>query len=227
MEYRTKKTIQKGKRTLPYSLFPNQQMRIADAIPYATHQGFTIIELLVTIGIFSVLTGAVLANYRSFNTNATFANATEDVVLALRQAQVYGAATKGNTAACGAMGTPFDCAYGVYLSWDPTLKNQIKIFVDKNDNKKYDGTPTDIDVEVIQWSSNIFISDLLCGGTPCVGGASGGAMNVTFKRPVPDAYITDNVAAGAFTTGSIVVKDSNTGKITTIGISSAGQISLQ
>lgn len=185
--------------------------------------GFTMIELLVTIGVSLMLTGVVLANYRTFSTNAEFANASEDVVLALRQAQVYGAGTKGNTTVCPPVtGTSFACAYGVFLTlFEPQI---ITVFIDVNNNKIYDlGEQLG---DAVKWSKNISITSLQCGVLPCTGRVGGGEMNVTFIRPNPDAYITD--ASGAlFDKGTIVLTDAKTGKNSTITLTSAGQISVQ
>ena len=51
-------------------------------------RGFTVIELLVTFSIYVIISTVVIANYREYSTNAVSANAPEDIVLALRQAQV-------------------------------------------------------------------------------------------------------------------------------------------
>lgn len=183
--------------------------------PRMAQSGFTVIELLVTMGIFLMLTGVVLANYRTFNTNALFANASEDVVLALRQAQVYGASTKGHPALCS--GSSFDCPYGVHFS--TTDSHLIRIFVDVNGNKIYDSGEQFGDV--IQWGNNISITSLQCGTLPCTSG-----MDVTFKRPNPDAYITDSSGASN-DQGVIILTDTNTTKTVTTTITSAGQISVQ
>ena len=96
--------------------------------------GFTLVEVVVMIGIFSVLTSVVLANYRGFITNANFSNSSENVVIALREAQVYGVATKKSDVLCGV--STFTCAFGVHF--DTSNLNSLIIFVDSNDNKIYE-----------------------------------------------------------------------------------------
>ncbi|OHA84428.1 MAG: hypothetical protein A2937_01690 [Candidatus Yonathbacteria bacterium RIFCSPLOWO2_01_FULL_47_33b] len=189
------------------------------------------VELLVTIGIFTILTGIVLAKYRTFNTNAEFANASEDVVLALRQAQVYGVGTKRDTAmACGT-GTNFECAYGVHFA--ASTPNQIIIFADRDNNGLY-GPMLGEEIEVISWNSSISLTGIKCGlvTDDCVGDVfTGAVMDVTFRRPSPDAYIFDlathDVLSAGFKTGWITLSDANTSRISTITISAAGQISVQ
>ncbi len=184
-----------------------------------TTLGFTMVELLVVLGIFSVMTGVVLGKYRTYNTNALFANASEDIVLALRQAQVYGVGVKGSSG-------NFDVPYGVYFNTDATNKNGLKFFADLNNNKLFDATEdTGLTILAVKWANSISITSLLCDGFAC--GTTNGAT-VTFKRPNPDAFIANTTpqptSKGLLT---ITLADSNTTKTATLKISSAGQISLQ
>ena len=188
----------------------------------AHKRGFTMIELLVTMGIFLMLTGVVLTNYRAFNTHEVFASSVENLVFALRQAQVYGAGTKGGGAVlCGTPASEFDCAYGVHIPQaDPSYA--YKIFIDANDNRIYDAG--DIDVETITWDNSIYYKTLYCGviGISC----TGNVMDITFKRPNPDAYITDSIGAPSGF-GSIRINSNTTSDDVTLTITSAGQISSQ
>ena len=88
------------------------------------------LELLVTIAIYIMMISIVLASYRTFNTNAIFVNASEDIILALRQAQVYGVGTKTSSVVCG-----FACPYGVHI--DMSDANGLTIFVDLDSDKVY------------------------------------------------------------------------------------------
>lgn len=183
--------------------------------------GFTLVELLVTIGIFTMLTDVVLGKYRTFDTNAKFANASEDVVLALRQAQVYGVGVKG---ASGCPGDAFVCPYGVHFS---NGANGLVVFADTNTllpNGFLDiGETIGLESLAANWGSAISIDSLSCGqtGIPCTNGVS-----ITFKRPSPDANITDG-AFSSYDRATINIKDSNTGKTSAVTITKAGQISLQ
>lgn len=183
-------------------------------------RGFTLIELLVTMGIFLMLTGAVLANYRSFNTHATFANSVESLVFALRQAQVYGTGTKGSTIICPPVtGSPFNCAYGVHIP--RTAPYAYKIFVDLNGNNKYDAGEDPDPSWTTVWDNS---KQLYCGviGNPC----AGDIVDVTFRRPSPDAYITDSLG-DSYDLASITINSNTTTDTVTIMIRSTGQISVQ
>ena len=188
-------------------------------IQYSTQRGFTLVEVLVSLGIFAVLTGVVLSNYRGYNTNALFSNASEDIVLALRQAQVYGVGVKGE-------GTSFTTPYGVHF--DEANPSQIIIFADvypsavpplvPGDGKYTDGQ--DSTVETINWGNVVASMTLSCDPSPCAGDVA----SVTFKRPDPDAVIKNG--GGADITKLDVIIENGT-KASTITITNTGQISLQ
>lgn len=201
--------------------FESADSRLGRKLLSTSFRGFTLVELLIVLGVFTLLTGVVLSNYRTYNTNATFANASEDIVLALRQAQVYGAGVKGNIISCG--GSSFNCSYGVHFSQST---NSIVLFADVDGNRVYTGADNP-PVETITWGSTISIDKLTCGGLDC----STGVANVTFKRPNPDAYIADipvtNPAQSSpYNATIIILKDVNTGRTATTTITRAGQISL-
>lgn len=55
-----------------------------------TRAGFTLIELMVVITIFIVVTGVLLANYPAFGSKIVLENMAYEIALAMRQAQTYG-----------------------------------------------------------------------------------------------------------------------------------------
>jgi len=190
--------------------------------------GFTLVELLIVLGIFALLTGVVLGNYRTYDSNALFANASEDIVLALRQAQVYGAGAKENSVVCTG-GTKFECSYGVYFSKVGTYANGITVFADNNSNRVYDiaSDPIVTGTSVV-WPANISVTDLKCGGTDC----SLDVASATFRRPNPDAFIADVAVANSslpspYNLLTITLTDSKAAKTAIVKITRAGQISIQ
>jgi prepilin-type N-terminal cleavage/methylation domain-containing protein len=74
-------------------------------------RGFTLIEMMVVISIFVIITGVVLANVPSFRNKTSLDLVAEEVALAIRQTQVYGIGTK--TFSQSATSFP---SYGAYFS---------------------------------------------------------------------------------------------------------------
>ncbi len=187
--------------------------------------GFSLIELMVTIGIFTVIMGVVLGNYRSFNKNADFTNAVENIVFALREAQVYGAGGKkaGGTTVCPTgTGTSFNCAYGVYFKND--TKSYIT-FLDVNDNRAYDTGDTSTEVILPTGISGLIVKCKSLGGSSYVA-CTNSYASVSFKRPNPDAFISE--APGQVNSiDEVQITISNSTKTAKITMSSAGQISVQ
>ena len=187
-------------------------------------RGFTLVELLVSIGVLTVLTGTILAGYRNYNNNALFANVSEDIILALREAQVYGVGAKGVGAGPAAS---FDTPYGIFAKFgDP---QQIIFFADTNLNRVYDSGPDAI-IRIISWKAPITITKLECGGSGGI--CTSNIATITFKRPNPDAVISDGgfSSSGSLSTGEITIENGVSGsgfRKSKIIVTEAGQISLQ
>ena len=219
------------KNRLQYSKFPPAiayLLKIKSDVPWragniqnSTQRGFTLLELLITMAISIIMTGVVVANYRDYTTNAYFANASEDIVLALRQAQVYGAGGKANTVICTGGETLSECRYGVHFSTASGYSDGLILFVDIDNDKIFvEGEQ----IETVKWKSPIKITGLSCGGTACAGG-----LDITFRRPNPDALITETNNIGvSYSTAKITISNGETlPRKTAVIISNAGQISLQ
>ena len=89
-------------------------------------KGMTLIELLVALVIFSIITGVVLFNYGDFNASLTMQNLADDIALTVRRAQSYAIGVRGRSG-------DFNIGYGVYF--DITQYNS-----ESPDTDLYDGT---------------------------------------------------------------------------------------
>lgn len=72
-------------------------------------KGFTLVELLVTISMFVIITGVVLVNSNQFDNTILLNNFAYDVALTVKQAQSYGVNVRESVAGA------FDSYYGVYF----------------------------------------------------------------------------------------------------------------
>ena len=181
-------------------------------------KGFTLIEMLMVVSIFAVITSTVLTSHSKFSGNLLLGSLAYDVALSIRQAQVFGLSVREVSVGSGV----FNVGYGVHF--DNNLDTSYILFADLNDNSEYDG-PNEI-VEVFNINNKYRISDL-CGltpnGTTCVGGVS--TIDIVFKRPDPDAIISSNT--GVNHRKAEVILQSPSGKERKVSIWTTGQISVE
>lgn len=71
---------------------------------------FTLIELIVSISIFAIMTALVVVKYGSFNNSVLLTNAAYDVALAIRTAQTYGLSVRSTD------GGILPTAYGIHFN---------------------------------------------------------------------------------------------------------------
>ena len=71
--------------------------------------GFTLIEMLVVISIFLIMTGVILANFPAFRDKAALDLLAQEIATTIRQAQVYGIGTRE-------AGTLRFVSYGIYFN---------------------------------------------------------------------------------------------------------------
>lgn len=192
--------------------------------------GFTVIEVLVSLSIMTFIMSTVLFNYTEFNDNLALSAASEEIAIAVRQAQTYGLTVKEVS------GGNFDSAYGVYFDFENDPTNYY-IFADAvTVNGKYDvgsgcGSGSTECVERFSLRNGIRITSICDGALPCTPPIGAKKLNVTFLRPDPDATILFTNTAGATVAGpsftSKVVLTSNRGGTVTLTIESTGQVSVK
>lgn len=194
-------------------------------------KGMTLIELLVALVIFSIITGIVLFNYGDFNASLTMQNLADDIALTVRRAQSYAIGVRGRSG-------DFNIGYGVYFditqynseSPDVNLyegtnksfilyKKNIPIDFDpsgfspvyENQDGICDGSSSDC-LEMLYITSSDYISEIKV--KPSVGGEqilgvedNPRGVNILFIRPNPEPYIC--VMENDFCWGSTVLLPSD------------------
>lgn len=149
--------------------------------------GFTIIELMICVFIFAMMTTLLLAKYGSFNTNVLLTNLAYDVALTIRNAQSYGLNVKSSPNE----ENKFNYAYGVHIA----LGTEFIFFVDTDGDGVYD---VDEKITSTTIKRGMSIGRICPGANECkslpntVNGVAVDwpeSIDITYKRPNPEAKI--------------------------------------
>lgn len=142
-------------------------------------KGFTLVELLVSVAIFSAITTMAVFNNSQFNSNVLLTNLAYEIAISIRQAQVYGVTVRKN-----ALGT-FDSAYGIHF--DVMSPTSYVLFEDKEPKNHLCDTAECAAGAVVE-SFNLQKGNRIT--KICVDGVcTNRLIDISFVRPNPDAYI--------------------------------------
>ena len=200
--------------------------------------GFSIIELLVAIAIFLVLSGAFLMNYNKFNKRVTLDTLAHQIGQWVREAQVSAMSVKHARAQSGVFP-----GYGLHFSM--ATRDRFVYFADLDNDKQYDppavgqkcgDANVECEKEVVLLRGNTIAS--LCGDTPVVTASSvacgtldiSNRFDITFVRPSPDATINGDLSGVGFPTQysrARITVLSVAGHRRTIEVWTTGQVSIQ
>lgn len=207
-------------------------------------KGFTLIELIASIAVFTIVTGVILYNYAQFNTNVLITNYAYDVALTIRQAQVYGVAVRERVAGQG----DFNASYGVHF--ENASPNSFVFFADSNNGTGnraniYDSGLNNSGVSDeslgTSYLPGAYVFKNFCviqnsapqdrsSGVVCTGGDLGGgalsSLDISFTRPEPDAHIRVNgiqTTVESYREATVCIK-SPLGKVRQVIVESTGQI---
>lgn len=179
--------------------------------------GFTLVELLVSIGIFMLITTMAVVNHTQFNSSVLLTNLAYEVGLSIRQAQVYGITVKQTDAA------KFESGYGIHFDLLEDPKSYI-LFEDYKSatieaSHTYDTVDSDIETFRIQKGNRI--SGIYIDGDP----DSQSEVDITFIRPNPDAFIKFSDDNSLHKKAEICLK-SPQGTARKVVVENTGQISV-
>lgn len=171
-------------------------------------RGFTLVELVVTVGIFAVISTVIISRNSQFDEEIFLSDMAYDVALSVRRAQSFGVNVRG------AEGS-FDHPYGVYFE---NGTSTYQLFVDSDDDGFYSGHGELLETYTV--GRGTMIGPLCDFGTktPC----DLETLTVMFQRPEPDAIIEQ----GAVTRAGVGISAPRGGQ-RYLFIESTGQFSIQ
>lgn len=149
-----------------------------------TSRGFTLIELIVVIAIFSIITTIALFNQGKLNGSILVTNLAYEIALSVREAQTYGVGVRADAASGN-----FEGGYGI--SFSMSRPNDIILFTDTVDPDSMLSDEEEASRLTIQnQRGNTIVA--ICRGqseSPCIDGADNSVddLNIIFRRPNPEA----------------------------------------
>ena len=184
------------------------------------NKGFTILEMIVSIGIFALMTSLLLAKYGNFNQGILLTNLAYDVALTLRNAQSYGL----NVKSASRTSDVFQYPYGVHFMDDADnfifFSDEDVMGNGKYGNGLYDES-IDGEISTTKIKRGSTISSLCVGdGNDC----TINTLDISFKRPDPNAIIKSDQGTSSYAEITVMATDGNTKKIT---VRSNGQIAVE
>jgi len=158
------------------------------------NKGMTLIELVVVLAIFVVISSIIVFNYSNFRSTTSTQNLANDVALSIREAQSNAIGVRG-------INSDFQYGHGIHFTTSTDTSNIVAgsnksfiLFVDLNSNGLYDypGSSNNstcgsygIECEgIINISTIDNINDIYLDG---VSKSQVGMLDISFKRPNPDA----------------------------------------
>lgn len=187
------------------------------SIPHSTvhlppsNKGFSLIEMLVTVSIFAIISSIVIVRNSQFDDETLLHNLAYDIALSVRQAQQFGVNVRGGEG-------DFDQAYGVHFDADSDV---YQFFRDSNGNGAYDSESELLETYTIGRGARIgTICNLNDDRSSCGVQES---LDVVFRRPNPDAVINNDTISRA----SVELISARQGGRRLVVIYSTGQISIE
>ena len=212
--------------------------------------GLTVVELLVVISIFLVITGVTVFQYGNFRSSVSLQNLTDDIALAVRKAQSFAIGARSSdirNATIPSGSINFNKSFGVHFSLSETnspLEGNTKSFLmfsvpSTSVNKKYDyeggapcGDASNDCVELFSISTADYIKYLIVDGE--VKNNPNASLDIVFTRPDPRAYFCfrdepSDSCTVASNVGILITNGMADDKerTKTISIQNTGQISTQ
>jgi type II secretory pathway pseudopilin PulG len=164
------------------------------------NKGFTLVELMVSVGIFIFMTVLLIVRFGNFNQSVLLTNMAYDVALVMRTAQTFGVSVKSSSETSAIFQAPYGVNFSTITSVggakDP-LNSRIILFTDTypligpNGIYNYESGSSDDVKQGYNLARGATVSKICTGPseTNCTDLGSQATLSVTFKRPDPKAII--------------------------------------
>lgn len=141
-------------------------------------RGFTVLEMLVVIGIAAIITSTVLGNYPEFSRRLAIEREAQLVALALREAEERAIRTKR------ALGSePFEAPFGVHF--DLANPKEYILFADTDPGGNTGFYDIGEEIEVMKIGRSVRLKDLCADEKQGNPDCDIDSLSITFKRPAP------------------------------------------
>lgn len=198
------------------------------------NSGITLVELLVVMSIFMLITTIAIFNYDKFDSSLSTQNLADDIALTIRKAQSYAIGVRG-------LGNEFNYRYGVHFTANPTSESEYSgsntsfiFFVDMNDSYMYeydnrcgDPSPTYNDcLEILNITSADLIKEIYRDKTPV---SESDSTDIFFQRPNLEPTFYNGAGVKLDGIASVTIRVSNQDDLTGdkyITVYNNGQISV-
>jgi prepilin-type N-terminal cleavage/methylation domain-containing protein len=151
-------------------------------------KGFSLIEMLVVIAIFGILTAIVVSGYSKFTNDTILTNMAYEMALSIREAQIYGIAVSNRSDV-----DSFENKFGInfYLKGGLDDTQVYHLFEDADGSNTYDGNgscsgSTDICQQEYGLQRNILIDEVFVN---CSTVLADDELDIVFDRPNPEPII--------------------------------------
>lgn len=198
-------------------------------------RGFTLTELIVSIGIISVILTVVVSNQSSYTDGAALINLADNISLTISQAQAYGIGVREFSPGS----SEFTASYGLTFSLLAFGSNTAYLyFADRNGDEYYNGgwtCPTGGSSECLEKVDILrgnYIEDICALRTPGTDLCSLGRVDISFARPNIEATLRFFSNSGQFYNpanieGARIVLRSPGGARRSVIVYNTGQISVE
>ncbi|KKW19940.1 MAG: hypothetical protein UY63_C0004G0025 [Parcubacteria group bacterium GW2011_GWA2_51_10] len=186
----------------------------------STSAGLTLIELVVAVGIFALITGIILANNTRFGGIFSLQNLAYSIALSIREAQAHGISVSRYSSG-------YETAFGMHFDVSsPASRLHYELFADSIDDGYFE-TSENVPPSPYTIGRGYTISKLCApAGNTIETCTSVERLDIIFRRPEPDASIRANSLAQKYESGRIVVQ-SPRGDQLSILVLATGGISVQ